>query len=56
MVLALLFVASLFLPAEWSPWPAVGAPHREEVHIGWLLAVPASLAVLLLAHRDTRSG
>jgi hypothetical protein len=51
---AVLFVGSLFLPGNLSPWPQVGDPRWETVHIGWLLAAPVLLVALAVAHRDTR--
>jgi hypothetical protein len=51
-----LLVASLFLPADRSPWPGPGAPHWDAAHTGWLLAVPVTLAALAIAHRDTRTA
>jgi hypothetical protein len=49
-----LVVATLFLPAERSPWPSPGATHWDAAHAGWLLALPVALAALAIAHRDTR--
>jgi hypothetical protein len=50
-----LLAASLFLPADWSPWPGPGTPHWDTAHTGWLLAIPLTLTALAIAHRDTRT-
>lgn len=49
-----LLVASLFLPADRSPWPGPGAATWDAAHTGWRLAVPVTLAALAIAHRDLR--
>ena len=53
-VLFALLVATLFVPAGWSPWAGPDSPHWDAIRTGWLLAVPALLFALALAHRDTR--
>lgn len=53
-VLAILFVASLFLPEPWSPWPGLHAPQWSAVHQGWLLVAPVPLLTIAISHFDTR--
>jgi hypothetical protein len=48
-----LVVATLFLPADRSPWSLPGAARWSGVHEGWWAAVPVLILVLVAANRET---
>jgi hypothetical protein len=47
-----LVVGTLFLQGDRSPWALPGAPSWADVHVGWWMAVPVLIVVLVGANRE----